>query len=162
MVGLNEFGEAAWSVEQLFNSWLADQKRASEELMSLSTEALTGFSRWIEDIAANSDTAWSASAFRTSADAMRTEGRLSALVLPAMAQEPALDAVMPDLDLTVGDFAAEVHAVVETPEPAQAAVTETDLDFDAFFGVDQPAASEPATAARACRCGYRRYTRHRL
>lgn len=147
MVGLNEFGEAAWSVEQLFNSWLADQKPASEGLMSLSTEALTGFSRWIEDIAANSDTAWTASAFRVSADAMRTEGRLSALVLPAMAQEPVLDAVMPDLDLTVGDFAVEAHAVVETAEPAQAAVTETDLDFDAFFGVDQPAAPEPATAA---------------
>jgi chemosensory pili system protein ChpA (sensor histidine kinase/response regulator) len=26
MVGLNEFGEAAWSLEQMLNSWLADQK----------------------------------------------------------------------------------------------------------------------------------------
>ena len=30
MVGLNEFGEAAWSLEQLLNSWLADQKSANE------------------------------------------------------------------------------------------------------------------------------------
>jgi chemosensory pili system protein ChpA (sensor histidine kinase/response regulator) len=29
MVGLNEFGEAAWSMEQLFNGWLADQKPAN-------------------------------------------------------------------------------------------------------------------------------------
>ena len=32
MVGLNEFGEAAWSLEQVLNTWLADQKPASEEL----------------------------------------------------------------------------------------------------------------------------------
>ena len=30
MVGLNEFGEAAWSMEQVLNTWLADQKAAGE------------------------------------------------------------------------------------------------------------------------------------
>ncbi|MES2362680.1 MAG: Hpt domain-containing protein [Pseudomonadota bacterium] len=147
MVGLNEFGEAAWSLEQLFNSWLAEQKPASEELMSLSAQALTGFSRWIEDIAANRDAAWMATAFRTSADAMRTEGRLSALVLPAIMQpEPALDAVLPDLDLTIGDSATHAQAVAETAEPAVAAM-ETDLDFDAFFGADQPAVPDSTAIA---------------
>jgi chemosensory pili system protein ChpA (sensor histidine kinase/response regulator) len=86
MVGLNEFGEAAWSMEQLFNSWLADQKPASHDLLSLSVDSLKGFSRWIEDIATGTDGVWVASVFRASAEAMRTEGRLSALVLP---QAPA-------------------------------------------------------------------------
>jgi chemosensory pili system protein ChpA (sensor histidine kinase/response regulator) len=34
MVGLTEFGEAAWSLEQVLNTWLADQKTASEDLCS--------------------------------------------------------------------------------------------------------------------------------
>ena len=82
MVGLNEFGQAAWAVEQLFNSWLADQKPANENLRSFSTEALTAFSGWIEDIAANRDGAWTASTFRASADAMREEGRWLPLTSP--------------------------------------------------------------------------------
>jgi hypothetical protein len=77
MVGLNEFGEAAWSLEQMLNSWLADQKATTDEFRALSTEAMNGFASWIADIAANQDGAWSASAFRVSADAMRTEGRYS-------------------------------------------------------------------------------------
>ena len=47
MVGLNEFGEAAWSLEQVLNTWLADQKPATHELLTLSRAAMTGFERWI-------------------------------------------------------------------------------------------------------------------
>ena len=35
MVGLNEFGEAAWSLEQVLNTWLADQKPANDDLRAL-------------------------------------------------------------------------------------------------------------------------------
>ena len=55
MVGLNEFGEAAWSLEQVLNTWLADQKPASDSLRSLTGDAMRGFSRWVEDIAAQTD-----------------------------------------------------------------------------------------------------------
>ena len=94
MVGLNEFGEAAWSIEQLFNGWLAEQKPANNDLLSLSGTSLSGFSRWIEDIAANNDAAWTASAFRVSAEAMRTEGKLVELVLP-LAATVSVAAVQP-------------------------------------------------------------------
>ncbi|MES2190472.1 MAG: Hpt domain-containing protein [Pseudomonadota bacterium] len=140
MVGLNEFGEAAWSLEQLFNSWLADQKSASEDLMVLSTTALAGFSRWIEDIAGNRDGAWVASSFRTSADAMRGEGRFVALVLPGTSNElPAETAVE-----------SVAPAFENLPDPVAVAdsvplVAEADVDFDAFFGSDLLA--EPAASA---------------
>ena len=129
MVGLNEFGEAAWSMEQLFNGWLADQKPASNDLLSLSGDCLAGFSRWIEDIAANSDGAWAASAFRVSAEAMRTEGRLSPLVTPPMQSLPVAD-----FEPVIG---LAPDAVTESPitEPPVAAPIET-----------EPVASE-ATAA---------------
>ncbi len=142
MVGLNEFGEAAWSVEQLFNSWLADQKPASEELMLLSTNSLTAFSGWIEDIAGNRDGAWSAATFRISADAMRTEGRLVDLVLPGGAPAASVSTEPePALPQTPG-------LVAETPEPDIAeAAGDADIDFDDFFGTAEPASPvAPATA----------------
>lgn len=46
MVGLTEFGEAAWSMEQLLNTWLADQKPATDELRSVSGDAMRAFGRW--------------------------------------------------------------------------------------------------------------------
>jgi chemosensory pili system protein ChpA (sensor histidine kinase/response regulator) len=147
MVGLNEFGEAAWSLEQMLNSWLADQKSSTDEFRALSSEAMNGFSSWIADIAANQDGAWSASVFRVSADAMRTEGRYVPLVLSAKAvaaqpaAEPAADAFsMPDLQLDAGVPAAASVDLPASPELAE------ELDFDLVFD-DAP--TPTATAAPA-------------
>ena len=82
MVGLNEFGEAAWSLEQLLNTWLAEQKPASEELVHLSHESLMGFGRWVEDIAKGSDPGWNAQAFRDAADGLRLNNKVVTLRLP--------------------------------------------------------------------------------
>ena len=154
MVGLNEFGEAAWAVEQLFNSWLADQKPANENLRSFSTEALTAFSGWIEDIAANRDGAWTASTFRASADAMREEGRWLPLTspVPVAVTLPVVD--VPDalsFELPADDAPATLEPLAES-----AVATEPDFDFDDFFTADKPqdaalsdAASKPVQAEAA-------------
>ncbi|MEO8013728.1 MAG: Hpt domain-containing protein, partial [Polaromonas sp.] len=81
MVGLDEFGEASWAMEQLLNSWLADQNAASREFRALCGQVMAGLERWIEDIAGNQDSAWSALAFCNSAQAMRIDGRYLALDL---------------------------------------------------------------------------------
>jgi chemosensory pili system protein ChpA (sensor histidine kinase/response regulator) len=112
MVGFDEFGEAAWAMEQLFNGWLAEQKPASEHLLQLSAESLTGLSRWIEDMVGHHGGVWSASAFRASAEAMRMQGRYLALVLPQAVLAPAevnSDAP-PDTqsEAIANDFAAEL------------------------------------------------------
>jgi chemosensory pili system protein ChpA (sensor histidine kinase/response regulator) len=52
MVGLKEFGDASWSCEQLYNTWLAEQQPASGELLEFSNLALDYLDRWIEAIAA--------------------------------------------------------------------------------------------------------------
>ncbi len=93
MVGLNEFGEAAWSMEQLFNTWLAEQKRATEEFRSLTASVLSGFAAWIEDISAKSDGAWTAASFHASADAMRNDGTLVPWVMPSVVPEPLPEVV---------------------------------------------------------------------
>ncbi len=92
MVGLNEFGEAAWSMEQVINTWLADQKPAGDNLRALAGESMRGFSRWVEDIAANTDDAWKAGMFRGPADSLRTENRLVALALPPEGAQPQVEA----------------------------------------------------------------------
>jgi len=85
MVGLNDFGEAAWSMEQLLNAWLAEQKPMHPDLLQLSSDAMRAFSRWADDIAAGATSGWSTEAFRKSADAMRLDGTLLPLAAPAEA-----------------------------------------------------------------------------
>ena len=89
MVGLGEFGEAAWALEQLHNAWLADQKPASKPLLTLSIQALNQFSRWVDDIAAHQAQAWRAAPFREAADALRLEDRLLPLVDAVAEPTPA-------------------------------------------------------------------------
>ncbi len=144
MVGLNEFGEAAWAVEQLFNSWLADQKPANEDLRSFSTEALSAFSAWIEDIAADRDGTWKASTFRASADAMREEGRWLPLTSAVRAAPPVPAAEVPDA--VTFELPAEEAPVAETPLAESAVATETDFDFDDFFTADMPQEVAPSNA----------------
>ena len=69
MVGLMEFGEAAWAMEQLTNAALAEQRAVHPHMLSLSADAMTAFARWIEDIAQHAPAAWQAEPFRTSAEA---------------------------------------------------------------------------------------------
>ncbi len=89
MVGLNEFGEAAWAYEQLLNAWLAEQRPASDELISQSGAAMAAFGRWVEDIAAHQDTGWSAQDFRNASDALRLHGAVVPLRTPGHEEESA-------------------------------------------------------------------------
>jgi chemosensory pili system protein ChpA (sensor histidine kinase/response regulator) len=110
MVGLTEFGEAGWSLEQVLNTWLADQKPASHELLSLAGDAMRGFSRWVDDIATHSDSVWKAGMFRGPADTFRTQNRLVALSLPDSAPATMQPAVAEPIEAAT---VAEEHAPIE-------------------------------------------------
>ncbi|MFM1990479.1 MAG: hypothetical protein RJA99_3436 [Pseudomonadota bacterium] len=47
MVGLGAFGEAAWSVEQVLNGWLADQRPGTPALHALVADARAELSDWV-------------------------------------------------------------------------------------------------------------------
>ncbi|MFZ3123807.1 MAG: Hpt domain-containing protein [Acidovorax sp.] len=85
MVGLHDFGEAAWSMEQMLNAWLAEQKPMQPHLLQLSSDCLQAFGRWADDIAAGAASAWAPEPFCKSADAMRLDGILLPLVVPGAA-----------------------------------------------------------------------------
>jgi chemosensory pili system protein ChpA (sensor histidine kinase/response regulator) len=152
MVGLTEFGEAAWSLEQLLNNWLAEQKPASPDLLSLSDRAMQGFCRWVEDIAAGTDSHWDGEAFRKAADGLRVEGELLALPLPGDKLPEADELLLPQempmaAELAQQDFLqtqtfdlAEMEAINSSlgATPSEAAPIPQEpatLDFDDFdFG----------------------------
>ena len=122
MVGLNEFGEAAWSMEQLLNAWLAEQKPASAQLIDLSSRALQGFSRWVEDIATGQDAVWEAQAFRQTADGLRLHNQVIALVLPGeappVAQSPPVASLEPVAEIIDLQSLADEAEAIEVVEPA--------------------------------------------
>lgn len=98
MVGLTEFGEAAWSFEQLLNTWLAEQRPASSDLITAATSAMQAFGNWVEDIASHSGVPWNAQDFRKSADSLRLHGRWVPLRAPAGGDDVVVEAT-PDAGL---------------------------------------------------------------
>jgi chemosensory pili system protein ChpA (sensor histidine kinase/response regulator) len=125
MVGLNDYGEAAWSMEQVLNAWLAEQKPMQPGLLQLSSDALKAFGRWADDIAAGQASGWQPEVFRRSADAMRTDGVLlpldgASVAVDAPAEEPAA----PVLDAAAAPEAPAPEPVVTVTAEAPEAVAE--------------------------------------
>jgi chemosensory pili system protein ChpA (sensor histidine kinase/response regulator) len=144
MVGLTVFGEAAWSMEQVLNTWLADQKPASEDLRTLAGDALAAFGRWVEDIAQGTDGGWSASMFSKPAEALRNEQRLVRIQTPAEAAAPAPEPQIVELAPPVADPALETTLTLQAvPQADEAATLEWPAaEAKAEFGFELPA-TEP-------------------
>ena len=70
--GLNEFGEAAWSLEQVLNTWLADQRPATPELLAGTRTALQDFAPLGRGHRRGRPHNWQAAPFRAPAEALRT------------------------------------------------------------------------------------------
>ncbi|MDB5930850.1 MAG: CheA signal transduction histidine kinase [Polaromonas sp.] len=134
MVGLREFGEAAWAMEQMLNSWLADQKTSTKEFRTLCSEVISGFERWIADISTNQDSLWSAIPFCSSADAMRLESRYIALILSGKTIEPLAMPSISKVSLIENQLLAEDQSVT-TPGEILVEQTEAEIEFDQLFSV---------------------------
>jgi chemosensory pili system protein ChpA (sensor histidine kinase/response regulator) len=129
MVGLNEFGEAGWSMEQLFNTWLAEQKPATAELRELATAAIAGFSCWIAAISIGEDSAWSAVPFQTSADALRVDGRFVPLTLLAVENSGRVDIDALAFDLPGLDLRDLASPDLGSPQTNGPGLHPSNLDF---------------------------------
>ena len=133
MVGLNSLGDAGWSLEQMLNAWLADQKPADDDLRNTASEALTGIGQWVDAIAAGRAQAWTSQPFSASADALRLQGKFLPLALSDVATFEAVPAVaLPeDVGATVLATAGAMASGV--------AVAASGLDFDfAGFNLATP------------------------
>ncbi|HEY1396852.1 Hpt domain-containing protein [Roseateles sp.] len=156
MVGLNEFGEAGWACEQLYNHRLSEHPQADSDLLRFSNEALDAFQTWAAAIADKRPHGFHSAPFRASADALRLENRYLPLQVSATPVAPvaAPIAVLPEaievvelIDAgTVPELieVAEVAEVVELPSVDD--VRELDLSgLPELSLADEVAAPAPAT-----------------
>ncbi|MES3009960.1 MAG: Hpt domain-containing protein [Pseudomonadota bacterium] len=140
MVGLATFGEAAWALEQLLNSWLADHLGASPALLAVCGESLQSLAEWVEAVARHDDGAWQAEPFRTRADALRLGAAEAAT--PPEPLELSSELTADELDGLALLDVPEIHAEATTEAPtdlsnAVSTAPLADMDFDAMFsGID--------------------------
>jgi len=125
MVGLTEFGDAAWAMEQMLNAALAEQGAAKPEMLRLAGEAMDGFSRWVQDIEGRTGVPWSAQPFRDSAESWRNNAVYLPLVLP---ESPS--------PVAGASPAPELYADAPVPEAVQGggldALCEADFEVSAL------------------------------
>ena len=153
MVGLEEFGQAAWAMEQLVNTVLAEQRPASPPLLMLTGQAMTDFGRWVDDISARRDGHWKAQPFRTSAEALRDQGRFLPLShadelpveAPVLSEDTVAEqnghAVLTEIESTDALFAdVELDPVEPVFElPKEPAAQESEVHLDTAFLDFEPA-----------------------
>ncbi|RZI95061.1 MAG: hybrid sensor histidine kinase/response regulator, partial [Variovorax sp.] len=122
MVGLTDFGDAAWSFEQVLNTWLADQRPVTPELLGITGKAMQDFAQWVEAIAEGAPHSWQSAPFRSVADALRTGEAVAAPVRVSDADALAVAARHIAAD--------EAPAPAPTPTPVELKLPELpDLDF---------------------------------
>jgi chemosensory pili system protein ChpA (sensor histidine kinase/response regulator) len=122
MVGLRDFGDAAWACEQLYNQLLAGHGAIDPETHGLTTEALGYFARWVDALATGDGSGFDAQVVVRAADAMRLDQRRFAIAPAAEAAPPPLTERVPGLplrsDLDLGEPAPAVPIIAPAAEPA--------------------------------------------
>lgn len=142
MVGLNELGEVAWSLEQLMNARLAETLSASADLLELIGMARALFHDWVDALRSNTPATLPVPAL-LAAVACVAEGRPLASCTQPVAQAPA--------EPLVEEFAApapapviEYMAIIEVAQPQRPAEIEPEI-----HAPEALAESMPAEAVRA-------------
>lgn len=137
MVGLPEFGEAAWACERLYNTQLADHRPAEGPLIEFTDWALTELGGWIAEIAGQSETQRSAAAITESA-ARIAKG------LPMADALPPSDIELPlaSLSLSVASAPAPLMDLVSIPSVTASG----SLDVEALAKIYAAAAKPPLPA----------------
>jgi chemosensory pili system protein ChpA (sensor histidine kinase/response regulator) len=142
MIGLKDFGEAAWSCEQLYNARLASEARLDGPLRELTSEALAYLGSWVEAIASGTPGGHESAAVSRAADALRLEGRrvpVAPIVPPAplpvadeVAALPEPDEILMPVETTGTTEPVEAAAEPQPepqsePEPKSSAEADIDL-----------------------------------
>ncbi len=165
MVGLHEFGEAAWACEQLYNARLAHAPRVDGAMRVFTGEALAYLGDWTEAIAAGLHRGHNAPDVAKAADSLRLSGvRLPidapAAVTPApaapapmasgVAATAGATALQPTLASTLAPFALEPsEAPLPSAAPALEDEAQPDLTLTDFSLPQADDGVEPALAAFA-------------
>jgi chemosensory pili system protein ChpA (sensor histidine kinase/response regulator) len=138
MVGLSEFGEAAWACEQLFNARLASAPRMDPTLRQFTSEALAYLGDWIEAIAAGEQRGHQPADVARAAEALRAGLAPLAIALPSGLAEPA-----------PSPAPAPAPAPAAPPPPLAASPAlkpESEPELPSLLAFDLPSVEAPAAA----------------
>ncbi len=97
MVGLKDFGEAAWGIEQTLNHWLRLELPVNESLQSFIGHALAEFSAWIDQLQAGAGTQRDVSSLLEEAARLRADDSAAAPPQTAAAPLPEVPPLVPEL-----------------------------------------------------------------
>ena len=135
MVGLKDFGEAGWAMEQTMNLWMGEKRPASPDLLLLIDQSHTVFTAWVEQLTVDANASVDPAAMCFVAQKMRDGHDISATDwsnLQASANENSVAELAPVN--TVGhDVFAEsdlLFADVQDIQAADGMAIVDDLDFD--------------------------------
>ena len=145
MVGLGQFGEAAWAMEQVLNAILAEQRPAGQALLMLAQDALQTLGEWAGAIEAEADANWQADAFVESARQLTRNG----VYQPLQQQVDGLADVVQGLPEVVPSALDGTTVTVDAPEAPAAEPTSSSPDpaGEAVIGSMDPGVAEPAPEA---------------
>ncbi len=174
MVGLKDFGEAAWGCEQLYNARMAEGTPADADLLGFSGEALDYLGRWIEGIAAGQIDGFDHRAVARAADALRNERRRmpvgdaapsapvarpaepTAPLTPPVTQVPASPAALPEVSFELDLGAApdapttvDLTTLVQPFDDSTAKAAPTSTESVDMIALDLPALDTPVVAQAA-------------
>ena len=138
MVGLKDFGEAAWTCEKLYNTRLADQRAADQDLLQFTGWALGYLGTWVDEIALRRPTEHTSSVVARHALA-NLEGRRDA---GPTSQSP--DSIAP---ISVPQHLPTTAAPLLTgraSRPADLTLPKLEFSFDLDLPLDAGPASAPA------------------
>ncbi|MBP8307214.1 MAG: Hpt domain-containing protein [Burkholderiaceae bacterium] len=166
MVGLNEFGEAGWAMEQVLNLWLGEERAGDGDLYGLIERAHGQMHEWVERLRSGKGPRIDPTAIVEAAAALRRGEPLPEAVsaepipvvdvaaVPAVVDEPAVELAPleePVFEMPALEEPALEEAVFEEPEfeasaPAVAVFDEPMLEASALdeFMFDEPVFDEPA------------------
>ncbi len=140
MVGLREYGEAAWACEQLYNARLAQSPRMDDDLAAFTRDALQHLAGWTDAIADGQAAAHRAAPIVEAADSLRLQGRrvpiaaatpeVAPVVPTAVPELPVLNLpVLPELDFDLPPAAPVAAAAIGGP-PDSIELPELDLSSE--------------------------------
>ena len=121
MVGLRDFGEFAWALEQCFNVWLAQERAANDDLINLAQASADRMRDWIEALRSDPTAHIDASAFIHAAHVVRDGGHFE---MPySLAKEEIVAANAPTIEVAAAPAPADDQGAAEivattAPPPA--------------------------------------------
>ena len=120
MVGLEEFGEAAWSFEMLLTQWEDDNREITLQFLELISQALEAFTTWAQCISLNRTPPWATEVFQTRANAMLQEQRFIPFTLTH--EQSLVEREVEKVSASLSDSIAEGFDSLQTADMAQSGV----------------------------------------